>query len=162
MARTRVSWGSLLAGLVLVVLSSACSDAGQFEVTSRAEVQDLVDRRVRARMVIGRGPEFTDECLELLPQIKTLESIWLRACPSVTADGLEEIASCGSLIDVSLWTVPALTDEALLSLAAAPALKEVIVHQCSVSESGVTLLRKKRPDLVVTWAQPGRLEYPEE
>ena len=102
-----------------------------------------------------RGGILGDASLELLAPVTNLERLVLDGA-AVTDVGLEQLTSHKKLSMLSLRNAK-ISDIGLETLAKISNLRELHVDGClGLTQSGVDALRKKRPDLKISWEAKGR------
>jgi|694.fasta_scaffold29720_6 hypothetical protein len=89
---------------------------------------------VNLNTLIGRGCDFTDECISYLSCLERLEVLDLHRCGKLTDKALETILTFKNLQELHLWECKNISIEALRTLKGMPHLELIRMAGCGLSE----------------------------
>lgn len=110
-------------------------------------------------LMLGYCNKITDNGMQYLAKIQTLNYLSLASCSSITDTGLEKLTSLTGLETLDLRGCKGITDRGVIGLKAMKNLKEVMLGGCpNISETGIEELRKSLPNCKINkddqeWAQ---------
>lgn len=98
-------------------------------------------------LMLGYCNKITDNGIEYLTKIKTLNYLSLVSCSSITDVGLEKLTLLTGLETLDLRGCKGITDRGLINLKAMKNLKEVMLGGCpNISSEGIEELRTYLPN----------------
>ena len=86
-----------------------------------------------------RGLPIDNSAMEVFGELTTLQRLELHELPSVSDDGMTNLAHLKDLTILEIWEMP-VTDKTLEVIAKLPALKELTLRSTDITDTGVELL----------------------
>ena len=86
-----------------------------------------------------RGLPIDDSAMEVFQELPTLRRLYLQELPSVSDDGMSNIAVLKDLEILDIWEVP-ITDKTMESIAKLAALKTLMLRSTNVTDAGLEAL----------------------